>query len=137
LSKLSVRPWLCAGDYNEILHSYEKEEITPRPNEQIEEICNCLEHYELQDMGFRGFPVTWCNDSEIPQTVEARLDRACCNSRWAAIFPVARVLHGQVAVLDHLLVWVDLEPLTDYNQKKRPRPFTLKQLGQRIKSVLR
>ncbi|KAL0451816.1 UNVERIFIED_CONTAM: hypothetical protein Slati_1159700 [Sesamum latifolium] len=129
LSHHSSRAWICAGNYNEILLVHEKEGVIPQAQGQIEEFRKCLEDCEMQDMGFKGFPLTWWNRREAPHTVKARLDRACCNPKWAVLFPEACVLYEQTAASDHLLVWVDLEPSKESDKKKRKNSSDLKQHG--------
>ncbi|KAL0431255.1 UNVERIFIED_CONTAM: hypothetical protein Sradi_0751500 [Sesamum radiatum] len=68
LSQCSTRPWLCVGNYNEILSQIENEGLIPRSKWQIEDIRNCLEDCGLQDMGFMGYLFTWCNNREEPNT---------------------------------------------------------------------
>ncbi|KAL0446061.1 UNVERIFIED_CONTAM: hypothetical protein Slati_1734000 [Sesamum latifolium] len=110
LSDQSSRAWICVGDFNEILYDYEKEGMHPRAQWQMNEFRQCLTDCELQDMGFKGAPFTWCNNREEPFMVRARLDRACCTKNWADLFPLAAVNNVATSGSDHWMVWVDLEP---------------------------
>ncbi|KAL0445552.1 UNVERIFIED_CONTAM: hypothetical protein Slati_1683100 [Sesamum latifolium] len=102
LSKQSVRPWLCSGDYNEILTQAEKQGQLARPEWQMEGFRGCLEECQLVDMGFEGDKFTWSNHREHPHTVRARLDRACCTTNWMSLFLHAQVksvaIGGQITV---------------------------------------
>ncbi|KAL0404654.1 UNVERIFIED_CONTAM: hypothetical protein Sradi_2106200 [Sesamum radiatum] len=62
LRRSSIRPWLCAGDFNEILSQDEKAGA-PRPRKQIEEFRDCLFDCQVAN-------------------VCVRLDRACASSDW-------------------------------------------------------
>ncbi|KAL0426170.1 UNVERIFIED_CONTAM: hypothetical protein Sradi_1151800 [Sesamum radiatum] len=73
----SARPWLCAGDFNEILEQSEKKGGPLRAEWQIRNFRNCLTYCQLHDMGFLGSPYTWCNNQREPLTVYERLDRVC------------------------------------------------------------
>ena len=53
--------WLCAGDFNEILYSYEKEGGAPRSQGCMDRFRGVLEVCELQDLGFTGDVFTWRN----------------------------------------------------------------------------
>ncbi|KAL0434920.1 UNVERIFIED_CONTAM: hypothetical protein Sradi_0199900 [Sesamum radiatum] len=74
LSQVSVRPWLCAGDYNEILEQHEKEGALPRVYQQIWKFRECLQDSRLQDLDFKGNIFTLCNHSEDPHTFRTCLD---------------------------------------------------------------
>ncbi|KAL0374642.1 UNVERIFIED_CONTAM: putative mitochondrial protein [Sesamum radiatum] len=110
LHKQSVRPWLCAWDYNEILEHSEKEGGSMRPEWQIRNFRECLTSCELHDLGFRGPAFTWSNHQQDPFTVRERLDRACANLAWSRAFPEARVSHGSSLFSDHLPVLIELCP---------------------------
>jgi exonuclease III len=45
------RPWLCLGDFNEILMSYEKEGGNPRPHGCMENFQEALEECSLDGLG--------------------------------------------------------------------------------------
>jgi hypothetical protein len=75
------RPWLCLGDFNEILSNSEKEGGLPRPHACMDSFRDALQVCELVDLGFEGDPFTWRNQSRNADTyVCERLDRATANS---------------------------------------------------------
>ncbi|KAL0434400.1 UNVERIFIED_CONTAM: hypothetical protein Slati_2774300 [Sesamum latifolium] len=121
LSKNSIRPWLCVGDFNEILHQHEKAGLTSRAQWQITDFRRCLDEVGLQDMGFRGNLFTWCNGKEYPHTIRAWLDRACCNPNWSQFFPKAHVQHEELSSSDHSAIWMDLDPprVAGFGQRKK------------------
>ncbi|KAL0461285.1 UNVERIFIED_CONTAM: hypothetical protein Slati_0016100 [Sesamum latifolium] len=53
LRRSSTRPWLCVGDFNEILSNDEKTGA-PHPRKQIEVFRVCLADCQLLDLGFQG-----------------------------------------------------------------------------------
>ncbi|KAL0442468.1 UNVERIFIED_CONTAM: putative mitochondrial protein [Sesamum latifolium] len=87
LHRQSVRPWLCAGDFNGILEQTEKMGGPMRAEWQIHNFRNCLLECDLHDLGFQGSAFTWCNNQQEPYTVRERLDRACANDAWTQAFP--------------------------------------------------
>lgn len=52
LSTPTNGPWLCAGDFNEILYNHEKEGGRSRPQSCMDHFREALEACELQDLGF-------------------------------------------------------------------------------------
>ncbi|KAL0403940.1 UNVERIFIED_CONTAM: hypothetical protein Sradi_2034800 [Sesamum radiatum] len=103
LSKRSDAAWICAGDFNEILCTTEKTG-TRRPQWQIDDFRNALAASDLTDLGFQGTKYTWCNRRQNPNTVWARLDRACGNTRWVSKWPNICVEHRGVPYSDHALL---------------------------------
>ncbi|KAL0293787.1 UNVERIFIED_CONTAM: hypothetical protein Scaly_2575800 [Sesamum calycinum] len=110
LHSQSIRPWLCAGDFNEILEHSEKEGGPPRAEWLIRNFRNCLADCELQDLGFHGYSYTWCNQQQYPHTVRERLDRACASLSWSQLFPEARIQHLTTPYSDHSPILIVLRP---------------------------
>ncbi|KAL0355322.1 UNVERIFIED_CONTAM: putative mitochondrial protein [Sesamum radiatum] len=109
LNRQSQRPWLCMGDFNEILSQQEKQGNYPRAPWQIAAFRECLADCNLNDLGCRGSWFTWCNRRESPQTISERLDRACCNDEWSSLFPKADVTHIHEACSDHAAVFLSTD----------------------------
>jgi len=61
LKAKSNLPWLCSGDFNEILFNCEKEGGVPRAEACMEGFRKALEDCDLHDLGFTGDPFTWRN----------------------------------------------------------------------------
>jgi len=49
-------PWLCSGDFNEILFGFEKEGGQPKAESNMRKFRLALEDCDLQDLGFVGDP---------------------------------------------------------------------------------
>jgi len=54
-------PWLCCSDFNEILHSFEKQGRLPKQQQPMMEFRSALLHCGLLDLGFQGNIFTWNN----------------------------------------------------------------------------
>ncbi|KAL0345438.1 UNVERIFIED_CONTAM: hypothetical protein Sradi_4375100 [Sesamum radiatum] len=120
LSQDSSLPWMCAGDFNEVLFQHEKTGCA-RPGWQIRDFRNALQQSNFSDIGYEGQTFTWWNRREHPSTVRARLDRACANVRWQMQFPNSRVEHLPLIHSDHcpLLIRFLPNPYVKPEQQKR------------------
>ncbi|KAA3472190.1 reverse transcriptase [Gossypium australe] len=75
LSKEGNFPWLVAGDFNEILYSFEKKGGLPRDHKRMEVFRETLGACNLMDIGFFGAWYTW-EKGNLPETnIRERLDR--------------------------------------------------------------
>ena len=64
LRRLSTRftlPWVCIGDFNEILYADEKQGWLDRPERQMLGFRDALDFCRLKDLGYTGYAFTWCN----------------------------------------------------------------------------
>jgi hypothetical protein len=83
--------WLYVGDFNKIMHQYEKLGACRRRERQMEDFCNALDDYYLGDMGFTGPCFTWSNKRHDGTYTQERLDRALANSGWCDMYKSAGV----------------------------------------------
>ncbi|KAK6131702.1 hypothetical protein DH2020_034499 [Rehmannia glutinosa] len=119
-------PWICIGDFNEVLQQHEFSGTRPRPPWQISLFRDAIEHCDLSDMGFFGPRYTWNRLSIHPFTQRGRLDRSLCNPPFRAIFPRQKVTVIPSFTSDHCLLSVHINPqnsLPSYRPKKRPIRF--------------
>lgn len=104
------QPWLVAGDFNEILHQFEKEGGRPRPQAQIDRFRCALEDCELSDIGFAGDIFTWRNNQfREADFVRERIDRAVANTAWRSKFSGMHVINGDPYHSDHRPVIIDTD----------------------------
>ncbi|PUZ46701.1 hypothetical protein GQ55_7G103600 [Panicum hallii var. hallii] len=80
-------PWLCMGDFNEILVGHEKEGGMPRPQVCMDQFRQALEECSLVDLGFA----------------------AVADVAWRALFPNFSVRNGDPRHSDHRPVIVIVE----------------------------
>jgi hypothetical protein len=87
LHVVPTRPWLCAGDFNEILFSHEKEGGRQRNQICMHRFRKTLEYCQLKDLGYEGDMYTWRNHNHVAENyIRERLDRAVANSQWRSHF---------------------------------------------------
>jgi hypothetical protein len=72
-------PWLCCGDFNEVLSQYGHVGPRDRTEAQMTALQECLQDCELMDLGFEGPKFTWFNRKDADSHVKVRLDRAVAN----------------------------------------------------------
>ena len=111
-------PWVCLGDFNELLASNEKNGGNIRSMAPMVEFRHTLLHCGLVDIGFNGYHFTWRNGRHGAAFVEERLDRAVATSKWCEIFPQAKVSHLSVSYSDHDPIMLDMAPPTQPRRRR-------------------
>jgi hypothetical protein len=105
-------PWICAGDFNEILSQEEQRGENVRNENQMTNFRQCLTDCRLTNLGYSGYPFTWDNKREGRANVQARLERATANVSFLEMFPLTHVQHIATEESDHmaLLIKIAAEP---------------------------
>ena len=117
-------PWVCLGNFNEILFAEEKQGWLDQPERQMQGFRDALDDCRLKDLGFNDFPFTWCNRRPGDQNVWVRLDRGVASIDWILRFSATRIHHLEAFLSDHkpLLLGSDSE-LKSFYRKGRPFRF--------------
>ena len=89
LSHCSSLSWVCMGDFNEILFADEKQGWLDRPERQMQGFRDALDYCRLKDLGFNGYPFTWCNRKPGDQNTWIHLDRSVATVEWILRFPTS------------------------------------------------
>jgi hypothetical protein len=119
LSQFSPTPWLCFGDFNEILCDAEKSSHTARPRWQMDAFQSTLFQCKLGDLGYFGPRYTWNNGRPGLDNTMERLERAVANSKWFLLFDVIEVLVLPRSVSDHNLLLVNFSNSADIKWPRR------------------
>lgn len=101
LSHQSTLPWLCAGDFNEVLEVNEQFGGTGRMERQMEGFRDAVAHRGFQELGFIGLPYTWDNRQHGGHNIKVRLDRGLATATFMELFHGVNVWHQQTTELDH------------------------------------
>ena len=101
-------PWICGGDFNELLQGEEKWGRVARPESQMKEFRKVVNECGFVDLGFVGSPFTWWNKQHGAARVLERLDRCLATAEWLLKFLNNRVTHLHVVFSDHRPLWVEL-----------------------------
>lgn len=103
-------PWLCAGDFNEILCHHEKEGAIQRAQGCLDRFREALEACDLHDLGFYGDVFTWKNKQTTGDSyIREHLDRAVVDVAWRSMFPMVQVKNAHPYHSDHWHVVTNME----------------------------
>ncbi|XP_074282452.1 uncharacterized protein LOC141606972 [Silene latifolia] len=85
-------PWLCVGDFIEILYSTEMKRSS-RAQWQMNNFRDAVDEAGIRDLPMEGYAFTFDNRHVGEDNRQSRIDRAMANEAWFDLFPYARVLH--------------------------------------------
>jgi hypothetical protein len=98
----STLPWLCIGDFNEVLRPDKHEGIGHHTLTQMQGFRDMVDMCSLIDLGFSGSFWTWETKLTGGSYTRVRLDRKLGSTEWGAQFPLVNVSHVNAATLDHM-----------------------------------
>jgi hypothetical protein len=106
----SPLPWLCIGDFNEVLHREEHLGVNERSNSQIQAFREIVDVCGLMDLGYVGTAWTFENKVTGGTYSRVRLDRALATPGWSERFPMAELRHLTAVASDHSAIFLRHEP---------------------------
>lgn len=116
-------PWMCAGDFNEILWSHEKLGLRLRHEGMMKEFRDVLDECGLMDLGYMGEKFTW-KGKRAGDLVLERLDRAVANNDWFFLNLSTKVQHLCIHSSYHITILIKLEG----NIPQPNHPFKFEQM---------
>ena len=78
-------PWVCTGDFNEILRGHDKLGGLLRREVELEAFRDVVDELGFVDLGYLGRKYTWRGKRGDTIILE-RLDRAFATSTWLELF---------------------------------------------------
>lgn len=125
LEGMSLLPWACVGDFNEVLCGSEKLDGLPSDWKCLAEFREALDDSGLVDLGYLGSHFTWSNKREGEALIFERLDRCTGSLAWKRLFPRAAVYHLDFWRSDHRPILLDLmdQSRDDIEGSRRRRFF--------------
>jgi hypothetical protein len=125
LRKEYNNPWICAGDFNEVLYGTEQIGGNERQEWKMEGFRDAIEECKLEDLGFYGVPYTWDNKQQGDKNIKVRLDRALGDDKFQECFDNTIVNHLQCCESDHcaLLISVRQSDWIDVALTEKPFRF--------------
>ncbi|KAF7148704.1 hypothetical protein RHSIM_Rhsim03G0167500 [Rhododendron simsii] len=97
-------PWLCMGDFNQVLRGEDKMGGVMPSQNQISSFHEMISECGLIDLEFKGPKFTWRNNRSADSLIMERIDMAFANAQW-------RELNGQAMVFVEAAVGSDHNPL--------------------------
>ncbi|XP_030453714.2 uncharacterized protein LOC115675253 [Syzygium oleosum] len=107
VSLLDSSPWLCLGDFNEVLYDWEKVGKRSISQSRLNAFRECLDDCALMEMDCKGCAYTWANNREGENFVKEKLDRVFCNLDWRLLFPTAEAFALVAIGSDHSPLLLD------------------------------
>jgi hypothetical protein len=104
----SSLPWLCLGNFNEVLHPDEHDGIGQRTLSEMQGFRDAVDFCNLINMGFKGHFWMWEKRVTGGTYTRVCLDRALGSAEWSAQFPLACITHVDMATSDHSALSVRL-----------------------------
>ncbi|XP_075103465.1 uncharacterized protein LOC142178046 [Nicotiana tabacum] len=86
-------PWLEGGDFNVLLHEYEKIGGLPVHPPEYEDFVFYINSCGLFDQGYKGSPFTWWNGRPNAECIFYRLDKILMNLPFQIMLPTIEVEH--------------------------------------------
>ena len=111
-------PWLCAGDFKEILKGVEKQGGSNRSHAHMQLFRDTMDKCGFIDMGFNGNPFTWKKYFRDGQIIQGRLDRILAKNEWLLRFGGSTVHHLTCNTSDHCPLLIILEMVEPANPEK-------------------
>ncbi|XP_074306059.1 uncharacterized protein LOC141641287 [Silene latifolia] len=109
-------PWLCIGDFNEILFSTEMKG-GDRAQWQMANFREDANDCGLRDLDFEGYEFTFDNGQARDDNRQSRIDRAMVTDSWTEFFPYAKLHHLGTEWSDHTPLLVLLDAKAEQGEK--------------------
>ncbi|XP_073353921.1 uncharacterized protein [Aegilops tauschii subsp. strangulata] len=119
----STLPWLCIGDFNEILRQEEQMGPNTCDSAQMAGFREAVDVCGLSDIGYMGLDWTFEKRVTGGQFCRVRLDRALASPSWSNLFPFASLEHLTAAKSDHTPVFLKTDLETGCQRMIGKKPF--------------
>lgn len=106
----TVAPWICAGDFNEMLSKDEKSGGSQWFWSTIPLLQSFMNNLELMDLGFSGPKYTW-RGTKNGSLVQERLDHGLINVGWQCKWPNSVMLHENARASNNCPLILNTDPL--------------------------
>ncbi|XP_074297258.1 uncharacterized protein LOC141627963 [Silene latifolia] len=125
LARQSTLPWVCLGDFNEILFSTEMKSGSRRQR-QMNNFGAAVDECGLRDVPWEGYNFSYDNGQAGEANRQCMLDRAMCTGSWSDLFPYAKLLYRNRESSDHAPIKLVLN--YKFYEETKVRPFRFEQI---------
>ena len=116
-------PWLCAGDFNEVLYASEQFGGNAREEWTMEGFSEMVDYCRFDDLGYYGLPYTWDNRQQGTRNFKVRLDRGLGDDKFLECFHNTTVNHIQCTESDHCALLIAVRRSDWMDEARLIRPF--------------
>lgn len=95
-------PWLCLGDFNDLLRPDEKQGGGEMLSSTSRGLMSFMTSMNFVDIGFVGSKYTWCNKRPGLANIQERLGRGISNIPWRVAYENAIIHHYPLTNSDHV-----------------------------------
>ncbi|KAK9665772.1 hypothetical protein RND81_14G135200 [Saponaria officinalis] len=117
LARESPDPWICLGDFNEILYSTEMKG-GDRAQWQMNNFRDAIDECGLREIPYDGYMYTYDNGQEGGANRQSRLDRALVTESWMELYPYSKLVNLVREWSDHAPVMVNLDKGSGVDQNR-------------------
>lgn len=110
ISSMNLMPWICVGDFNEVLYHWEKNGKWEEEYYRMDAFRDVLADCALMDVESKGCAFTWSNNRDEEALVKKRLDRVLCNFDWRVLFLNAEAYALPAIGSDHSPILLSTSP---------------------------
>lgn len=103
-------PWVCIGDFNDILSQAEKEGLRPQQTSRIDLFRDLLNDTGLMDLDLKGNKFTWRSNPRNGFVTREKLDRVLANWAWHSNYPYALAIALPIITSDHAPIILQITP---------------------------
>ena len=114
-------PWVCCGDFNELVESSEKVGGLVRSDWQMRQFREALSEAGLSSLPSSGPRFTWRGRRHGVGWIKERLDRFVANGEWLALYPSLCCINVVSSASDHCPIFMEANPITQGFRRKRFR----------------
>ena len=132
LNSRPERPWLCCGDFNDIIIQDERLGGATRSHNQMQQFRDVIDECGFMDLGFEGPKYTWSRHFEIGNSIQERLNRCLATNSWFLKFPGSKVYHLRCNSSNHNPLHIVFSGLDPHIRKKY---INLRRFGYQTRGV--
>ncbi|XP_074290614.1 uncharacterized protein LOC141617329 [Silene latifolia] len=129
LARQTDLPWVCLGDYNEILFATEMKGGS-RPQWQMNNFRAAVDDCGLRDVPWEGYNFSFDNGQAGEANRQSMIDRAMCTGEWLEMFPYAKLFYLEREWSDHAPIKLVLNAREKIGGEKRMFRFEQMWVGE-------